>query len=715
MENCLDDPDALRLILNDKQSDLQMAAQIGKSLLDRNRELDRRLKESENQFVAAMETISQLQHTLGVKEELLQMWNDQTAYDEELPSDDTSFGIMDEPRKSHRKSEVSTKGSVQASQDDIELIHRKLRTLEDENASIRNTRQDEQQTAAMKECLRKLGDAVVYMKNLSEEQYRRYDALIQQQNQVNALAARSRELENSLNQVGLTNEMLASKVEELNTVNQNLVRELREMKDKYDESLTLYSQTQATIRKLRERSRRANFRPTVLYSPLSSKSQSHLFSPLTEKPLANLADELAHSSSNEEPVQSTSHSLDKPLKPSRADNESGEWDDPTLDSSGFVSSSEPFDQSHHTPQPSTNTAVMFDSRRMALQHGIDLDLDVPDMDDVLEIEEELDYVDEYPELIQAFDNQHISLQPTLTNRVLRPSKLPATELQLERPEKRQPKPLVTSSSSRDSSVNRRSWVIDQNSAFKNPSPPTFDDTACTPMGSDPLFPLPGNRPQRLQLVKQLQGSGMLQRWQRLATPSFTAALYERPLSGVASRAGVLPSDVIDSDSGIPAFSSTSQEWSSGFDLNQVPQSGEDSKFVPISSHSLVKNTNKMLNEYLSQRSSLVMPAVIRPQPRSAHERQVYSPTSFRAISPSCRGLLDASELASEPPIPFGSVVMKVPPPSQRPISPQGSGRSSSQHVSSVFRRQNVSRASPTLESLREESNTSSTRPKSTIV
>lgn len=134
-----------------------------------------------------------------------------------------------------------------------------------------------------------------------------------------------------------------------------------------------------------------------------------------------------------------------------------------------------------------------------------------------------------------------------------------------------------------------------------------------------------------------------------------------------------------------------------------------------SSHSLVKNTNKMLDEYLSQRSSLVMPAVIRPQPRSARERQASSPTSFRAMSPNCRGLLDASELASEPAIPFGSVVMKVPPPSQRSISPQGSGRSSSQHVSSVFRRKNISRASPTLESLREESNTSSTRPKSTII
>lgn len=45
---------------------------------------------------------------------------------------------------------------------------------------------------------------MVYMKNLSDEQFRRSDALIQQQNQVNALSARSRELENSLNQVRLT-------------------------------------------------------------------------------------------------------------------------------------------------------------------------------------------------------------------------------------------------------------------------------------------------------------------------------------------------------------------------------------------------------------------------------------------------------------------------------------------------------------------------------
>ena len=63
------------------------------------------------------------------------------------------------------------------------------------------TQREKEQSATLRECLHKLGDAVVYMKKLSDEQFRRSDALIQQQNQVNALAARSRELENSLNQV----------------------------------------------------------------------------------------------------------------------------------------------------------------------------------------------------------------------------------------------------------------------------------------------------------------------------------------------------------------------------------------------------------------------------------------------------------------------------------------------------------------------------------
>ena len=71
----------------------------------------------------------------------------------------------------------------------------------------------------------------------------------------------------------------------------------------------------------------------------------------------------------------------------------------------------------------------------------------------------------------------------------------------------------------------------------------------------------------MQLVKQLQGSGVLQRWQRLATPSLTAALYDGPLSGVASRGGLLPSDPTTT-SVASAFSPPPIRWASGIDLSE---------------------------------------------------------------------------------------------------------------------------------------------------
>ncbi|VDM35421.1 unnamed protein product [Hydatigera taeniaeformis] len=106
MEGSLEDPETLRRLLNDKQNDLELAAQIGKSLLDRNRELDRQLRDSEQQMAAAMETINQLEHSLGMKEELLQMWNEHSANEEDMPSDDTSHGDFEVSRL-HCRSEIS--------------------------------------------------------------------------------------------------------------------------------------------------------------------------------------------------------------------------------------------------------------------------------------------------------------------------------------------------------------------------------------------------------------------------------------------------------------------------------------------------------------------------------------------------------------------------------------------------------------------------------
>ncbi|VDD81085.1 unnamed protein product [Mesocestoides corti] len=605
MDGSLDDPEALRHLLNDKQSDLELAAQIGKSLLDRNRDLDRQLRESEQQMAAAMETINQLQHTLGMKEELLQLWSHHDTREENLPSGDATAAELEDLRSRQRsdfpaeetqngffvgasavlmgspefgsfithslplpptfifaRNAAVIRSSMLASQEEIDLIHRKLQALEEENAVIRSARAEEQ-SVTLRECIRKLSDAVAHIKSLSDEQFKRSDALVQQQTQVNALAARSRELENSLNQVGMTNEMLAFKVEELNAVNQSLAKELRDMKDKYDESLALYTQAQATVRKLRDRSRKASLRPTCLvYSPLS-KQGTHSVDPavaiipgasdfpsdLAEKS-TSIAEELSNSSLLEVPHDS--HNPPTSPKPSgdlgsrtsqgvvavRAEQECGEWDEATMDSSGFVSCSEPIEAAHRVPKkiPTTSApaSVTSSHRPAALRNSLqmpisrDLDWGVEDYKEHFLStagEEEDKDDDDAVESARVLPEDCIAVVGTQLSafttpfRVVRRPKMPEAQM-----------PYV---SNPPGLANRRSWVVEQGT----PLPPqrSLDDSALSSLGQSLVFGQSVVRPQRLQLVKQFHGSGVLQRWQRLATPSLTSALFETPPSGVASR------------------------------------------------------------------------------------------------------------------------------------------------------------------------------------
>uniref|UniRef100_A0A5K3EUB3 HAP1 N-terminal domain-containing protein n=2 Tax=Mesocestoides corti TaxID=53468 RepID=A0A5K3EUB3_MESCO len=622
MDGSLDDPEALRHLLNDKQSDLELAAQIGKSLLDRNRDLDRQLRESEQQMAAAMETINQLQHTLGMKEELLQLWSHHDTREENLPSGDATAAELEDLR-SRQRSDFPARSSMLASQEEIDLIHRKLQALEEENAVIRSARAEEQ-SVTLRECIRKLSDAVAHIKSLSDEQFKRSDALVQQQTQVNALAARSRELENSLNQVGMTNEMLAFKVEELNAVNQSLAKELRDMKDKYDESLALYTQAQATVRKLRDRSRKASLRPTCLvYSPLS-KQGTHSVDPavaiipgasdfpsdLAEKS-TSIAEELSNSSLLEVPHDS--HNPPTSPKPSgdlgsrtsqgvvavRAEQECGEWDEATMDSSGFVSCSEPIEAAHRVPKkiPTTSApaSVTSSHRPAALRNSLqmpisrDLDWGVEDYKEHFLStagEEEDKDDDDAVESARVLPEDCIAVVGTQLSafttpfRVVRRPKMPEAQM-----------PYV---SNPPGLANRRSWVVEQGT----PLPPqrSLDDSALSSLGQSLVFGQSVVRPQRLQLVKQFHGSGVLQRWQRLATPSLTSALFETPPSGVASR-GSASGSAGDPVNRHPSASippppphlrptEAPIRWSSGLDLSQIyPSFANDNKFVPMSSSS----------------------------------------------------------------------------------------------------------------------------------
>lgn len=129
------------------------------------------------------------------------------------------------------------------------------------------------------------------------------------------------------------------------------------------------------------------------------------------------------------------------------------------------------------------------------------------------------------------------------------------------------------------------------------------------------------------------------------------------------------------------------------------------------------STEKLLSEYLEgrQRTRSIALPVIHPRPTATivastvacplpqiRCRQTFSPsheaTNFRSVSPVCRGLLEAGEIVSEP-LDFDTTEASIKVPAPRSASPQGSTLSLS--GAQPFRR-HISRASPTLKSVKEE-------------
>lgn len=69
------DVEAVTRLLQEKETDLELAAKIGQELLERNRRLDEKVAELELQQVRANDLITQFKHELSVKTELLHAYS----------------------------------------------------------------------------------------------------------------------------------------------------------------------------------------------------------------------------------------------------------------------------------------------------------------------------------------------------------------------------------------------------------------------------------------------------------------------------------------------------------------------------------------------------------------------------------------------------------------------------------------------------------------
>ncbi|XP_061517431.1 trafficking kinesin-binding protein milt isoform X1 [Anopheles gambiae] len=265
MTRAYDDIDAVTRLLEEKEKDLELTVQIGKELLAQNTHLENRVAELVQELKTTNENRAQLSHELHQKIELIGILTND--------ADDTSENVTPTASKSIN----------------LELLQRKVKQLEDENKSLRTeTAQlvketdecEEQERRLMADIANQLTTANSEFDGLNLELERLKEENRLQHEQIISLTGRLADAEIRLHQLTSENEE-ASSLLSITKENQNLLAgELAEFKLRYQEVLNLLQEAQEQLRRQRKRSQplaRSSLIPGITGMPAAPDSlQSEL-------------------------------------------------------------------------------------------------------------------------------------------------------------------------------------------------------------------------------------------------------------------------------------------------------------------------------------------------------------------------------------------------------------------------------------------------------
>ncbi|XP_034717364.1 trafficking kinesin-binding protein 1, partial [Etheostoma cragini] len=239
---------AVTHLLEEKERDLELAARIGQSLLKQNLELTARNEMLDEQLEIAKEEIAQLRHELSMRDDLLQFY----ASTEEIENAELRSPI--------KRNESCSSLSNLVHHD---FLHHKLKGLQDENRKLRLEASDlttetanyeEQEQELMMVCVEELSSVNKQVVDLSEELARKVEDFFRQQEEISSLLAQTVDLQARCK--GLTNEneelnqhLNASRESQL-----KLQSELKDLQDKYSQCEDMLCEAREDIKNLRNKS-----------------------------------------------------------------------------------------------------------------------------------------------------------------------------------------------------------------------------------------------------------------------------------------------------------------------------------------------------------------------------------------------------------------------------------------------------------------------------
>uniref|UniRef100_A0A8K9XEI3 Trafficking protein, kinesin binding 2 n=1 Tax=Oncorhynchus mykiss TaxID=8022 RepID=A0A8K9XEI3_ONCMY len=249
MTKTYNDIEVVTHLLAERDRDLELAARIGQSLLQRNHLLQERNESVEEQLAQALDQVHQLQHELGKKDELLRM----VASASEESETDSSCSTPLHPRQ-------PLTPAVALSQ--LEALQGKMSDLEEENLALRSEARhlktetitfEEKEQQLVSDCVKELRESNSQMVNLTEELSHKNEEVMRHQEEISQLLSQIVELQHRVKELALEKEELRIHLQASKDAQRSLTAELNELADRNVECVGMLHESQEEIKELRSK------------------------------------------------------------------------------------------------------------------------------------------------------------------------------------------------------------------------------------------------------------------------------------------------------------------------------------------------------------------------------------------------------------------------------------------------------------------------------
>ncbi|XP_036611506.1 huntingtin-associated protein 1, partial [Trichosurus vulpecula] len=241
------DIDAVTSLLEEKERDLELAARIGQSLLKQNCSLSKQNELLEEQLEFAREEIAQLRHEVAMRDNLLHLYTD--TVEESEPSSAAPTPLR------HCDSSVSLQHCIQ-----LDTLQQKLKGLEEENQQLRleatsivteTCQYEDQEQQLMLDCVEQFSEVSQQVAMLTEELARKTEDQARQQEEISVLLAQIVGLQQRCRAYGTEMEELQQHLASAKEAQRKLRTEVQDLQEKYAECDGLLNEAQEELKKLR--------------------------------------------------------------------------------------------------------------------------------------------------------------------------------------------------------------------------------------------------------------------------------------------------------------------------------------------------------------------------------------------------------------------------------------------------------------------------------